>query len=154
MLFSICLQIKKMCFFQLQIKKRFWAKTHFLQLNMITRARSPKKVFLIRWWGYYVFITKTLFGPGRVPNKTLTCIHNASETTFCAFFSPPWRPRGAPGLKTELPEGPEASQKAHQNPSKLHHNPLWSAMLCFRVSRGAPPSQKWSQRVPKTDASL
>ena len=66
--------------------------------------------------------------------KTFTCIHNASETTFCAFFSPPWRPRGAPGLKTELPEGPEASQKAPQNPSKSPQNPLWSAMLCFRWS--------------------
>ena len=91
---------------------------------------------------YYVFITKTLFGPGRVPNKTLTCIHNASETTFCVFLSPPWRPRGAPGLKTELPDGPEASQKAHQNPSKSPQNPLWSAILCFRASWGAPPNQK------------
>ena len=91
---------------------------------------------------YGVFITKALFGPGRVPNKTLTCIHNASETTFCAFFSPPWRPRGAPGLKTELPDGPEASQKAPQNPSKSPQNPLWSAMLCFRASWGAPPNQK------------
>ena len=91
---------------------------------------------------YYVFITKTPFGPDRVPNKTLTCIHNASETTFCPFFSPPWRPRGAPGLKTELPDGPEASQKAPQNPSKSNQNPLWSAMLCFRASRCAPPIQK------------
>ena len=91
---------------------------------------------------YYVFITKTPFGPDRVPNKTLACIHNASETTFCAFFSPPWRPRGAPGLKTELPDGPEASQKAPQNPSKSHQNPLWSAILCFRASWGAPPNQK------------
>ena len=93
---------------------------------------------------YYLrcFITKTPFGPGRVPNKTLTCIHNASETTFCPFFSPPWRPRGAPGLKTELPDGPEASQKAPQNPSKSPQNPLWSAMLCFRASWGAPPNQK------------
>jgi len=49
--------------------------------------------------------------------------------------------RATAGLRL-LPEGPEASQKAHQNPSKLHHNPLWSAMLCFRVSRGAPPTQK------------
>ena len=91
---------------------------------------------------YYVFMTRTPFGPGRVPNKTLTCIHNASETTFCAFFSPPWRPRGAPGLKTELPEGPETSQKAPLNPSKSPQNPLWSAILCFRASWGAPPNQK------------
>ena len=91
---------------------------------------------------YHVFITKTPFGTGRVPNKTLTCIHGASETTFGAFFSPLWRPRGAPGLKTELPESPEASQKASQNPSKSPQNPLWSAMLCFRVSKGAPPSHK------------
>ena len=91
---------------------------------------------------YHVFITKTAFRPGHVPNKSLTCIHNASETTFCAFFSPLWRPRSAPGLTTELPEGPEASQKAPQNQSKSPQNPLWSAMLCFRVSRGAPPSHK------------
>ena len=91
---------------------------------------------------YYVFITKTPFGPDRVPNKTLTCIHNASETTFCPFFSPPWRPRGAPGLKTELPEGPEAFQKGPQNLSKSPQNPLWSAMLCFRASKCAPPDQK------------
>jgi len=91
---------------------------------------------------YYVFITKTPFGPDRVPNKILTCIHNASETTFCPFFSPPWRPRGAPGLKTALPEGPKASQKAPPNPSKSPQNPLWSAMLCFRASKCAPPDQK------------
>ena len=91
---------------------------------------------------YFVFITKTPFGPDRVPNKTLACIHNASETTFCPFFSPPWRPRGAPSLKTEVPEGPEAPQKAPQNPSKSPQNPLWSAMLCFRASKCAPPDQK------------
>ena len=34
---------------------------------------------------YDVFIT-TPFGTGSVPKKTLTCIHGASETTFCAFF--------------------------------------------------------------------
>ena len=91
---------------------------------------------------YHASITETLFGTEHVPNKTLTCIPGASETTFCAFFSPLWRPRGVPGLTTELPEGPEASQKAPQNPSKSLQNPLWSAMLCFRVSRGAPPNQK------------
>ena len=99
---------------------------------------SPCKNLII----YHVFITKTPFGTRRVPNKTFTCIHGAPETTFCAFFSPLWRPRGAPGLKTELPDGPEASQKAPQNPSKSHQNPLWSAILCFRASWGAPPNQK------------
>ena len=98
---------------------------------------------------YYVFITKTLFGPDRVPNKTLTCIHNASETTFSPSFSPPWRPQGAPGLKTEVPEGPEAPQKAPQNPSKSPQNPLWSARLCFRASKCAPPDQKPSKMDPK-----
>ena len=97
---------------------------------------------------YLISIKKTPFGPARVPNKTLTCIHNASETTFCAFFSPPWRPRGAPGLKTELPDGPEASQKAPQNPSKSPQNQFLSAILYFRASWGAPPTkndQKWTQ---------
>ena len=34
------------------------------------------------------FHHKTPLGTGRVPNKTLTCIHGASETTFFACFSP------------------------------------------------------------------
>ena len=37
---------------------------------------------------YNVFITKTLFGPGRVPNKTPTCIHIVMPLTprFVHFF--------------------------------------------------------------------
>ena len=62
---------------------------------------------------YYVFLAKPHFGTGRVLNNTLTCVQGASEIVFCTFFCPLWRPRGAPGLKTELLECPMASQKGH-----------------------------------------
>ena len=90
---------------------------------------------------YCVFITKTPFGTGRVPNKTFTCIHGASETTFCAFFSPLWRPRGAPGLTTELPESPRPPKnhlKIHQNHPRIHFGLQCSVSGCPGVR---PPTK-------------
>ena len=90
---------------------------------------------------YCVFITKTPFGIGRVPNETLTCIHGASETTFCACFSPLWRPRGAPGLKTELPGGPRPPKnhlKIHRNHTRIHFGLQCSVSGCPGVR---PPTK-------------
>ena len=102
---------------------------------------------------YYVFITKTPFGPDRVPNKTLTCIHNASETTFCPFFSPPWRPRGAPGLKTELPE-PRGLPKSTSKSIEITPESTLVCDALFQGVLGCAPQPKIIKNGPKTDANV